>query len=119
MATTNTDLQKKIEMLQLCLVDDRVYQEHLKAYEELGIYTERFEYYKMYGQCFVPYSKEYVMRSTIEELLKRDKEKHIQCSSSLFNRLKRKMGVWIWRGKMKSLGGLAEWVQKYSKDEKR
>ncbi|HHL0970796.1 TPA: hypothetical protein ACQUHP_002314 [Bacillus cereus] len=119
MNITSTDLQKKIDKLQLCFVDDCVYQEHLKAYEELGIYTERFEYYKMYGQCFVPYSKEYVMRSTMEELLKRDKEKYIQCSPSFFNRLKRKMGVWIWKGKLKSLGGLAEWVQKHSKGEKR
>ncbi|HDR3897029.1 MULTISPECIES: hypothetical protein [Bacillus] len=64
MDTTNTELQIKIDMLQLCPVNDRVYHEHLKAYEELGIYTERVEYYKMYGQCFVSYSKEYVMRST-------------------------------------------------------
>ncbi|MEK4676654.1 MULTISPECIES: hypothetical protein [Bacillus] len=118
MDTTNTDLQMKIDRLQLCPVDDCVYQEHLKAYEELGLYTKRFTYYKMYGQCFVPYSKEYVMRSTMEELLKRDKEKCIQCSPSFFNRLKRKMGIWIWRGKMKSLGGIAEWVQKRAKDEK-
>ncbi|MES5940649.1 MULTISPECIES: hypothetical protein [unclassified Bacillus cereus group] len=118
MDTTNTELQIKIDMLQLCPVNDRVYHEHLKAYEELGIYTERVEYYKMYGQCFVPYSKEYVMRSTIEELLQRDKEKYMQCKPSFFNRLKRKVGVWIWRGKVKSLGGLAEWSQKYLKDKK-
>ncbi|WP_179863563.1 hypothetical protein [Bacillus cereus] len=119
MDTTNTDLQKKIDMLQLCPADENVYNEYLKNYEELGIDIQCFEYYKMYGQRFVPYSKEYIMYSNMEELLKRDKQKHIQFRSSFFNRLKRKAEAWIWRGKVKLLGELAEWVQKHSKDEKK
>ncbi|PHG57783.1 hypothetical protein [Bacillus toyonensis] len=118
MDTTNTDLQRKIDMLQLCPVDDCVYKEHLKTYEELGLDTQRWEYYKMYGQRFVPYSKEYVMRSNIEELLKRDKEKYIQYSPSSFDWLKRKVGIWIWKGKVKSLRGLTKLIQKHSKDKK-
>ncbi|OLR26844.1 hypothetical protein [Bacillus cereus] len=119
METTHPDLQMKIDMLQLCPMDNCVYHEHLKAYEELGIDIKRFEYYKIYGERLVPYSKEYVMRSNMEELWKRDQEKCVQFSPSFFDRLKRKVDVWIWKRKVKSLGGIAELVQKYSEEEKR
>ncbi|MGR5978950.1 hypothetical protein ACT7DJ_14705 [Bacillus cereus] len=92
MEITNIDLQRKIEMLQLCSVNDSVYNEYLKDYEELGIDVKRFEYYKMYGQRFVPYSKEYVIRSNMKELLKRDKEKYMQFSPSFLGQLKKKNG---------------------------
>ncbi|WP_208742848.1 hypothetical protein [Bacillus cereus] len=119
MEITNIDLQRKIEMLQLCSVNDSIYNEYLKDYEELGIDVKRFEYYKMYGQRFVPYSKEYVIRSNMKELLKRDKEKYMQFNPSFFCELKRKMDIWKWKGKIKWLGRLSEWAQKQSKDGKK
>ncbi|MEX0416927.1 hypothetical protein [Bacillus sp. C30] len=117
MDNVDTDLQKKIDELGLYHIDDKTYNKHLKVYEKVGIDVTYFKYYKWYGKRFVPYSKEYLISLTMKELLKRDKEKYKQCNSSFFVRLKRKIDVWIFKGKVKSLGGLADWLKKHSKDE--
>ncbi|MED2777677.1 hypothetical protein P4278_28055 [Bacillus thuringiensis] len=113
----NTDLQKKIDALQLCLVDETIYEECLKTYEEIGIDVKKFEYYKMYGDHLIPYSKEYIIRSSMKELMKRDKEKYIQFNPSFFKRVKRNWEVWTLKRKVKVLRGLTEWGQKHAKDE--
>ncbi|XKK19984.1 hypothetical protein HFP67_31710 [Bacillus sp. CB102A.1] len=100
-------------------MDEKIYEECLKAYEEIGVDVKEFEYYKIYGNYLIPYSKEYVMRSNMKDLIKRDKEKYIQFSPSFFNRLKRKWDIWILKGKVKVIGGLTEWSQKHSRGEKR
>ncbi|PEP89764.1 hypothetical protein [Bacillus toyonensis] len=112
-----TDLQRKIDALGLYVVDDMVYTEHLKVFEKIGFDVMHFTYYKWYGKRFVPYSKEYLISVTMEDLLRRDKEKYKQYTSSFFVRLKRKLDVWTLKGKVKSVGGLANWLQKHSKDE--
>ena len=43
-------LQKKINMLNLRVVDDIVYTEYLKVYEEVGIDVTSFQYYGVHGQ---------------------------------------------------------------------
>ncbi|MCQ6530937.1 hypothetical protein [Bacillus mycoides] len=108
-----TDLQKKIDALGLYVVDDVVYMEHLKVYEKVGVDVTHFKYYKWYGKRFVPYSKEYLISSTMKDLLKRDKEKYKQFNSFFMVRLKRKLAVWILRGKVTSLGKLVEWLKKH------
>ncbi len=118
MDKVNIDLQNKVAVLQLCPIDNITDEEHLKAHERLEIHQGKFEYYKMYGQHLVPYSKEYLIRSNMEELLQRDKEKYLQFSPSFFERLKRKMDMKILKWKVKLLQGLADWREKHSKDRK-
>lgn len=116
MSNVDIDLQKKVDALGLHVVDDVVYNEHLKAYEQVGIDVTHFTYYKWYGKCFVPYSKDYLLSSTMKELLKRDNEKYQQYNYPFFIRLKGRLDVWILKGKLKLLGGLAKWGWKQSKD---
>ncbi|MEK4614084.1 hypothetical protein [Bacillus sp. FSL K6-0067] len=116
MSNVDIDLQKKVDALGLHVVDDVVYKEHLKAYEQVGIDVTYLTYYKWYGKCFVPYSKDYLLSSTMEELLKRDNEKYKQYKYSFLARLKGRLDVWILKGKLKLLGGLAKWGWKRSKD---
>lgn len=58
MNNVDIDLQKKVHALGLHIVDDVVYNKHLKAYKQVGIDVNHFTYYKWYGKCFVPYSKD-------------------------------------------------------------
>ncbi|OQR57876.1 hydrolase [Bacillus sp. CDB3] len=82
MGHIETDLQRKVDALGLYVVDDVVYTEHLKVYEKVGVDVTHLKYYKWYGKRFVPYSKEYLISSTMKDLLKRDKEKYKQYNSS-------------------------------------
>ncbi|EKS8367110.1 MULTISPECIES: hypothetical protein [Bacillus] len=88
-------LQKKINMLNLRVVDDIVYTEYLKVYEEVGIDVTSFQYYGVHGQYLAFYSKEYLMRLPRKEVLKKAKDISQRQNASFFSVLKKKTDVWI------------------------
>lgn len=71
-------LNDKISVLSLKTINKKVYNKYLKPYEEsckkAGINVNQFKYYKLYGQKPMLYSKEYLERTSIIELLERDRE---------------------------------------------
>ncbi|MGG2091911.1 hypothetical protein AB1283_04160 [Bacillus sp. S13(2024)] len=91
----NTDLQRKINALGLLSVGTTIHNEYLKERDVVGSDVSHFEYYKMYGKQPMFYSREYLISSTIEELLKKDKKNYQQFCPSFFVPLKRKFGVEI------------------------
>lgn len=103
MDNINQDLQKKIDALGLHHVDDIIYDKYLNAWGNIGIGDIHYEYYKMYGKQFMPYSKEYLIRTPIEQLLKRDKENYKQFCPSFFMRLKDKYFEWKFKRWVKKL----------------
>lgn len=72
-------LNGKIAVLSLIPIDKKAYNKYLKphekAYKKAGIDVNRFKYYKLYGQKHMLYSIEYLERTSIKELLERDREK--------------------------------------------
>lgn len=71
-------LNGKITLLSLLPIDKKAYNKYLKphekAYKKAGIDVNRFKYYKMYGQKPMLYSIEYLERTSVKELLERDRE---------------------------------------------
>ena len=96
-------LNGKIAALGLHPVDDTIRDKYLKKYEDVGIDVTRFKYYKLYGQHFMPYSKEHLIGTIIEELLKRDKENYKRFCPSFFVRLKDKYFEWKFKRWVKKL----------------
>lgn len=94
---SDMSLQRKIDALGLAPIDSKVYNEHLKHMESIGVGVRHFKYYKLYGQTFMPYSQEYLLGNSIEHLLKRDKENYKQFCSLFFGRLKRRIDRWLLR----------------------
>jgi hypothetical protein len=76
-------LNGKIVALDLIPIDKKAYikylKPHEKAYKKAGVDVNRFKYYKLYGQKHMLYSIEYLERTSIKELLERDREnqKHL------------------------------------------
>ncbi|QWG83329.1 hydrolase [Bacillus mycoides] len=72
-------LKGKIAVLGLVSIDKKAYNKYLKphekAYKKAGVDVNRFKYYKLYGQKHMLYSIEYLERTSIKELLERDREK--------------------------------------------
>ncbi|WP_341352246.1 hypothetical protein [Bacillus cereus] len=91
---SDMSLQRKIDALGLTPIDSKVYNEHLKHMESIGVGVRHFKYYKLYGQTFMPYSQEYLLGNSIECLLKRDKENYKRCCPLFFGRLKRRIDRW-------------------------
>lgn len=100
MDSVDIDLQNKIDALSLHPVNDTIYNKYLEPMENIGMNVTRFKYYKLYGQYFIPYSKEYLISSTIKELLKKDKENYKQFCPSFFVRLIRKVSMWNFKRKL-------------------
>ncbi|MGE7787496.1 hypothetical protein ACQKMX_27725 [Bacillus cereus] len=92
---SDMSLQMKIDALGLAPIDSKVYNEHLKHMESIGVGVRHFKYYKLYGQTFIPYSQEYLLGNSIEHLLKRDKENYKQFCPLFFGRLKRRIDRWL------------------------
>ncbi|MHA4257544.1 hydrolase [Bacillus cereus] len=71
-------LNGKIAVLGFIPIDKKAYSKYLKphekAYKKAGIDVKRFKYYKLYGQKHMLYSIEYLERTSIKELLERDRE---------------------------------------------
>ncbi|HFK1751929.1 hydrolase [Bacillus thuringiensis] len=70
-------LHGKIAALSLIPIDKKAYikylKPHEKAYKKAGIDVNRFKYYKLYVQKPMFYSVEYLMQTSIIDLLERDK----------------------------------------------
>ncbi|MBG9598121.1 hydrolase [Bacillus mycoides] len=68
-------LNGKIAVLGLIPIDKKAYNKYLKphekAYKKAGVDVNRFKYYKKH----MLYSIEYLKRTSIKELLERDREK--------------------------------------------
>lgn len=93
-----TDLQKKIDVLGLCPLDDITYDRYFKNRTVVGMDELQFKYYKMYGQQPMFYSMTHLMDSTIEELVKNDEKNNKQFNPSFSMRLKRRINRWLFRG---------------------
>lgn len=91
---SDMSLQRKIDALGLAPIDSKVYNEHLKHMESIGVGVRHFKYYKLHGQTFMPYSQEYLLGNSIECLLKRDKENYKRLCPLFFGRLKRRIDRW-------------------------
>lgn len=100
----DTDLIRKIYALGLAPIDSKIYNEHLKRMESIGVGVRHFKYYKLYGQSFMPYSQEYLIGNTIEHLLKRDKENYKRHCPSFFGRLKIRIDRWLLRRELRKMG---------------
>ncbi|WP_179864958.1 hypothetical protein [Bacillus wiedmannii] len=98
------ELLRKIDALGLSLIDSKIYNEHLKHMESIGVGVRHFRYYKLYGHTFMPYSQEYLLGNSIEYLLKRDKENYKQFLPSFFGRLKRSIDKWLLRRESRKMG---------------
>ncbi|ARJ20105.1 hydrolase [Bacillus mycoides] len=76
----DNDLQKKIDILGLKVMDEKAYNKYLEPYKKennkAGIDVDRFKYYKLYGEHHVLYSMEYLERTSMEELLEKDKNNY-------------------------------------------
>ncbi|HDX9689642.1 hydrolase [Bacillus thuringiensis] len=72
-------LNGKIAVLGLIPIDKKAYNKYLKphekSYKKAGIDVKQFKYYKLYGQRQMLYSIKYLERTSIKELLERDREK--------------------------------------------
>ncbi|EJR41399.1 MULTISPECIES: hypothetical protein [Bacillus cereus group] len=99
----NDDLQMKIVALGLLPVDESIYVRYLKIREDIGVDARRFTHYKMYKHVFMPYSNDYLIRTSLEELLKKDKENYEQFCPSFFVRLKDKYFIWKFKRTLKKL----------------
>ncbi|WP_180230425.1 hypothetical protein [Bacillus anthracis] len=99
----NGDLQKKIGALGLLPIDESIYVRYLKVREDIGLDARRFTYYKMYKHVVMPYSNDYLIGTSLEELLKKDKENHKQFCPSFFVRLKGKCFIWKFKRTLKKL----------------
>jgi hypothetical protein len=75
-------LNGKIAALGLIPIDKKAYikylKSHEKAYKKAGIDINQFKYYKLYDQKPMFYSVEYLMQTTIKDLLERDKGNQIR-----------------------------------------
>lgn len=99
----NDDLQKKIITLGLLPIDESIYVRYLKVREDIVLDPRRFTHYKMYKHVFMPYSNDYLIGTSLEELLKKDKENHKQFYPSFFVRLKDKYFIWKFKQTLKKL----------------
>ncbi|CUB55719.1 hypothetical protein BN2127_JRS10_03374 [Bacillus subtilis] len=99
----NGDLQQKIVALDLLPIDESIYVRYLKVREDIGLDTRRFTHYKMYKHVFMPYSNDYLTGTSLEELLKKDKENYKQFCPSFFVRLKDKYFIWKFKRTLKKL----------------
>ncbi|MEM5607729.1 hydrolase [Bacillus toyonensis] len=70
-------LNGKIAALGLIPIEKKAYIKYLKqnekAYKKAGIDVNRFQYYKLYGEKHLLYSMEYLMQTSIKDLLERDR----------------------------------------------
>ncbi|PEL32544.1 hydrolase [Bacillus toyonensis] len=71
-------LNGKLALLSLIPIDKKAYNKYLKPHEKLykkaGIDVNQFKYYKLYGQKQMLFLIEYLERTSIKELLERDRE---------------------------------------------
>lgn len=71
-------LNGKVTLLSLIPINKKAYNKYLKphekAYKKAGIGVNRFKYYKLYGKKYMLYSIEYLERTSIKELLERDRK---------------------------------------------
>ena len=61
------------KVIRECLVDLYVHAPGI-VQEKEAEFKEKFSYYKRYGKRIMPYSTEYLERTSIEELRKRDRQ---------------------------------------------
>ncbi|MED0991939.1 hydrolase [Bacillus nitratireducens] len=71
-------LNGKLALLSLIPIDKQTYNKclkpHEKPYKKAGMDVNQFKCYKLYGQKHMLYLIEYLERTSIKELLERDRE---------------------------------------------
>lgn len=80
-------IEEKLSVLNIKPIDDEIYLKHLRPFQLIGVNVDEQQYYKMYGDTPMFYSKKYLQSKTIDELFERANKNYKSFCPSLFRRL--------------------------------
>ena len=84
---TDSNLQEKMDKLNIKPVTDEIYLSHQRDYQHIGIDVSPHKYYKQYGDVFMFYTEEYLVDNTLSDLMETDKHNKKMFKRSLLSRL--------------------------------
>ncbi|OAB31767.1 hypothetical protein PMSD_18455 [Paenibacillus macquariensis subsp. defensor] len=91
------NVQEKMMKLNIQPVNDKVYLQHLRQLDLLGVDVTEQKYYKMYRDTPMFYSDEYLNKHSIDTLLEADKRNRKMFNPTLIAKILRKCGTWWFR----------------------